>query len=102
MFLFFKKSMISHVQYHNFEYVYCSYGLTHGLSRTALRYSKLHVTVFSETVYMCAVFYRVHGLAGSWQEHVRMYMRKGLGVFLENREKPTATACTCEATHFFS
>ena len=45
--VFFKKCMIPHVQYHNFEYVYCSYGLAHVLSRTALRYSKLHVTVFS-------------------------------------------------------
>ena len=45
--VFFKKCMIPHVQYHNFEYVYCSYGLTHGLSRTALRHSKLHVSVFS-------------------------------------------------------
>ena len=44
---FFKKCMIPHVQYHNFEYVYCSYGLTRVLSRTALRHSKLHVTVFS-------------------------------------------------------
>ena len=45
--VFFKKCMIPHVQYHNFEYVYCSYGLTHVLSRTALRHSKLHVSVFS-------------------------------------------------------
>ena len=45
--VFFKKCMIPHVQYHNFECMYCSYGLTHVLSRTALRYSKLHVSVFS-------------------------------------------------------
>ena len=46
--VFFKKFMISHVQYHNFECVYCSLVMdTHVLSRTALRHSELHVTVFS-------------------------------------------------------